>query len=99
MLSKALYGSRYARVGVLLMKAKCNLTNHHLSASAQEGGGGEVMKMRHEIKAKLRFKVFNELSMNHQLVAMITLHLIWGSHHYCFFDAFNGYQLVKNCFL
>ena len=56
MLSKALYGSRYARVGVLLMKAKCNLTNHHLSASAPGGWwwGGNENAARNKSKIELQ---------------------------------------------
>ena len=78
------------RVGeCVLMKVKCNLTNHNLSASVQQAWwwwwGCNENERQHEIKAKLRLKVFNIHSTNHQLEDIIDLPLDWANHHYLHF--------------
>ena len=75
--------------GWVLMKVKCNLTNHNLSASVQQAWwwwwGCNENERQHEIKAKLRLKVFNIHSTNHQLEDIIDLPLDWANHHYLHF--------------
>ena len=82
-------GSHYAQGGWVLMKVKCNLTNHNLSASVQQAWwwwwGCNENERQHEIKAKLRLKVFNIHSTNHQLEDIIDLPLVWANHHHLHF--------------